>query len=62
VSDEGKGFDFKAFLQKKKPGRGLKSIQQELKLLGCQLEVDSTENAGARMIIQIPIGDAEPDP
>jgi two-component system CheB/CheR fusion protein len=58
VSDEGKGFDFTASPNKKKRGRGLRSIQQELKLLGCQLEVDSMENAGTRMIIHIPIGDA----
>jgi two-component system CheB/CheR fusion protein len=62
VSDEGKGFDFAASLNKKKRGRGLRSIQQELKLFGCQLEVDSRENAGTRMIIQIPISDAAPRP
>jgi two-component system CheB/CheR fusion protein len=60
VSDEGKGFDFTAILDQKRRGRGLRSIQQELKLFGCQLEVDSKENVGTRMIISIPIGDAVP--
>jgi signal transduction histidine kinase len=62
VSDEGKGFDFTAILNKKKRGRGLRSIQQELKLFGCELEVDSRENAGTRMIIHIPIGDTVSEP
>jgi signal transduction histidine kinase len=62
VSDEGKGFDFTAIQNKKKRGRGLRSIQQEFKLFGCQLEVDSRENAGTRMIINIPIGNAVPGP
>ncbi len=62
VSDEGKGFDFTAILDQKKRGRGLRSIQQELKLFGCRLEVDSKENIGTRMTIQIPIGDAVPGP
>jgi two-component system CheB/CheR fusion protein len=60
VSDEGKGFDITAIQNKKKRGRGLRSIQQEFKLFGCQLEVDSREGAGTRMIIHIPIGDAVP--
>ena len=62
VSDEGKGFDFTEFQDPKKRGRGLRSIQQELKLFGCHLEVDSRENAGTRMIIRIPIGDAAAGP
>jgi len=62
VRDEGKGFDFAAFLDKKKHGRGLRSIQQELKLFGCQLEVDSRENAGTRIIIRIPIANAVSGP
>jgi two-component system CheB/CheR fusion protein len=62
VSDEGKGFDFAAIQEQKKRGRGLRSIQQELKVLGCRLEVDSKENAGTRMIIHIPIGKAVAKP
>jgi two-component system CheB/CheR fusion protein len=62
VSDEGKGFDLTAIQNQKKHGRGLRSIQQELKLFGCQLEVDSRENAGTRMIIRIPIENAVPGP
>ena len=58
VSDEGKGFDFKAILDKKKRSHGLRSIQQELKLLGCQLEANSRQNTGTRMTIHIPIGHA----
>jgi signal transduction histidine kinase len=62
VSDEGKGIDFTAFQDPKKRGRGLRSIQQELKVFGCRLEVDSSENAGTRMIIHIPVGDAAARP
>jgi signal transduction histidine kinase len=62
VRDEGKGFDFAAFQAHKKRGRGLRSIQQELKVFGCHLEVDSRKNAGTRMIIRIPIGDAAARP
>ncbi|MGE5374375.1 MAG: chemotaxis protein CheB [Bacteroidota bacterium] len=62
VRDEGKGFDFAAFQDHKKRGRGLRSIQQELKVFGCHLEVDSRENAGTLMIIRIPVGDAAARP
>jgi two-component system CheB/CheR fusion protein len=58
VRDEGKGFDFTALQRQKKRGRGLRSIQQDLKVFGCHLEVDSRENTGTRMIIHIPVGDA----
>jgi two-component system, chemotaxis family, CheB/CheR fusion protein len=62
VRDEGIGFDFAAFRDHKKRGRGLRSVQQELKVFGCKLEVDSRENAGTRMIIHIPVGDAAARP
>jgi two-component system CheB/CheR fusion protein len=55
VSDAGKGFNPEIVLSQKRRGRGLRSIQQELKLFGCQLDVDSTEQKGARMIINIPV-------
>lgn len=58
VSDEGKGFDARAIFSGKKPGRGLRSIQQELKLFGCRLEVDSGEQTGTRMIIHVPTGES----
>jgi signal transduction histidine kinase len=55
VSDAGKGYNPRTVLDQKRRGRGLKSIQQELKLFGCQLEMDSAEQKGARMIINIPL-------
>jgi two-component system CheB/CheR fusion protein len=55
VSDAGKGFNPQVVLNQKRRGRGLRSIQQELKLFGCQLDVDSTEQKGARMTINIPV-------
>ena len=59
VSDEGKGFDAKAILSVKNRGRGLRSVQQDLKLFGCHLEMDSGENGGTRIIIHIPIRNSE---
>ncbi len=55
VSDAGKGFNPQIVMNQKHRGRGLRSIQQELKLFGCQLEMDSTEQKGARIIINIPV-------
>jgi signal transduction histidine kinase len=43
VSDAGKGFNAKAILIEKHRGRGLRSVQQDLKLFGGHLEVDSSE-------------------
>ena len=59
VSDAGKGFDSKTMSGQSKGGRGLRIIQQELELFGCLLEIDSGEQKGTHMIINIPIGDLE---
>ena len=59
VRDEGKGFDSKAILSEKNRGRGLRSLQQDLKLFGGHLEVESGENGGTRIIISIPIRNSE---
>jgi signal transduction histidine kinase len=55
VSDEGKGFDAKAILSERNRGRGLRSLQQDLKLFRGYLDIESEENGGTRMIIRIPI-------
>ena len=62
VSDEGKGLDATSILVEKNHGRGLRSIQQELKLFGGHLEVDSREDHGTRMIVSIPIRDSQTEP
>jgi two-component system CheB/CheR fusion protein len=59
VSDPGKGFNPRTVLDQKRRSRGLRSVQQELKLFGCRLEMDSAEQKGARMIINIPVRDWE---
>ena len=53
VSDQGKGVDPKSILGEKNSGLGLKSIQQDLKLFGGHLEVDSGEEKGTHMIIHV---------
>ncbi|HEX2998591.1 MAG TPA: chemotaxis protein CheB [Anaerolineales bacterium] len=58
VSDRGKGFDPNRNLTEQNHSRGLRSIQQDLKLFGGHLEVDSSEGRGTRMTIHIPIGDS----
>jgi PAS domain S-box-containing protein len=54
VSDQGKGVDPISITGEKNSGLGLKSIQQDLKLFGGHLEVDSGEEKGTRMIIHVP--------
>ncbi|HEX6269724.1 MAG TPA: ATP-binding protein, partial [Anaerolineales bacterium] len=59
VSDEGKGFDVQAILSVKNRGLGLRSLQQDLKLFGGHLDIESEENRGTRMMITIPIRKSE---
>jgi PAS domain S-box-containing protein len=56
VRDHGKGFDVEAVLNNKSgTGLGIFSIRERLNLLGGQLDVQSTEGAGSRFHMRIPL-------
>jgi signal transduction histidine kinase len=55
VSDDGSGFDTHAlFAGRSNDGRGLHSVQQRLRLLGGELQIDSVPDGGTRVTVRCP--------
>ena len=50
VEDDGKGFDPDADVS----GIGLKNIRSRIKMLGGQIDVESAENSGTLVNIEVP--------
>jgi signal transduction histidine kinase len=57
IEDDGRGFDTAAAIRKANDGRrlGLVGIQERLGMIGGTLNVESTPNHGATLIIRIPV-------
>ncbi|HJQ14255.1 MAG TPA: ATP-binding protein, partial [Anaerolineales bacterium] len=54
VSDHGKGFDADTVMKDAQVAHGLLIIQDRLKLLGCQVAVQSKPGNGTQIVIDIP--------
>jgi two-component system, chemotaxis family, CheB/CheR fusion protein len=55
VSDDGKGFDSKDTPDDLRPPGGLMNIQRRLKLMGCDMQVNSEPGKGTQVVIDIPL-------
>lgn len=54
VSDEGKGFDRESVMRNSKAAHGLLIIRHKLRLLGCNMNVESQPRKGTAVIIEVP--------
>jgi two-component system CheB/CheR fusion protein len=54
VADKGKGFQTKTGKAGDRVSGGLANVRQQLKLIGCDFEIESTPHKGTRAIITVP--------
>lgn len=57
VEDNGRGFDTESTAFAEGPGRGLKTLQERIGLVGGDLEVSSSPGKGSRIAFSVPTGE-----